>query len=227
MIADNLSNDANRDLTEEQRYKLDEQASKLVERRKGQRNDLLPEAIKGRTMELVAQKTKQPLNRVRTRKIVFASPVSTPELKADVNAKMISPTRAAEVITEVIKEFKITKDSSGEEVEDARAAVNERYKAPRAPGARKRTSSSKKAEPRRELKAEDPSSADDHEVVGVGPSEEDGSLSATEDVVGDFVTDSGVHTLISSMVRSLPQDLATKIPEKETIPFGCGSFSTC
>lgn len=160
MIVDNLSDHASRDLNEEQLFELEQLVAKEHERRQGQRNDLVPQATKGSTLELVARKTKQPINRVRTRKKVFASPVSTPELKADVNAKTIAPTRAAEVITEVSKEFKITKDSSEEEVAMARAAVNERYKAPRAAGARRRTTRGKKTEPRCEPKREALSAAD-------------------------------------------------------------------
>lgn len=100
LLGDNLATSRARELSQLQRYRIEEAQREILARRAGLRTDLSGGA-KGETAALIAKKTGEPVNAVRNRQKVFGSAVSPPELQIAVDSRKISLTAGAKRVREL------------------------------------------------------------------------------------------------------------------------------
>jgi ParB-like chromosome segregation protein Spo0J len=100
LLGDNLATSRARELSQLQRYRIEEAQREILARRAGQRTDLSGGA-KGETAALIAKKTGQPANAVRNRQKVFGSAASPPDLQVAVDSGKVSLTAGAKMVREL------------------------------------------------------------------------------------------------------------------------------
>jgi hypothetical protein len=128
MVRGNLADAHVRKLTEETKFRLEEEVRKAAGERRGrpsQDKSVGPNGIAGETVLTIAAKQKEAANAIRDRQKIFGSPCSTPELRSAVNGGVISRTAAAHAIREVEKAFPAAREGNVDATKLAHAEVEQ------------------------------------------------------------------------------------------------------